>query len=210
MQKDFLDWVYRSGQATVRANETLKLYGGPEVSPAEFRTQCAEAARAERDAEARKVEASFDRQIDALGGKQAREERELEKDQSELADRRLEELGTHTENLISLFSRRGRYRRLSTSLAKRRMTDQAKAEVEESRQALRDYGEQFAALEEAKAQALAEISERWGRIAVDITEITVTPYKKDILLDFFGVAWLPYYQVRIGGQVEELAGFGEG
>ncbi len=89
------------------------------------------------------------------------------------------------------------------------MTEQAKAEVNESRQALRDYKEQMASLEAAKAQALAEINEGWGRLAVEISEVTVTPLKKDVLIDLFGVAWLPYHVVKIGDQVEELPGYGE-
>ena len=42
-----MDWAYRSAQVIVRANEALKLYAGPEVSSAEFRTQCADVARRE-------------------------------------------------------------------------------------------------------------------------------------------------------------------
>ena len=95
LQKDFLDWVYRTGQAIVRSNEALKLYAGPEVTPAEFRTQCAEAARNGRDGEIKKVEAAYDRKLTVLQDKLAREERELSEDQTELSQRKMEEMGTH-------------------------------------------------------------------------------------------------------------------
>jgi hypothetical protein len=207
MEKDFVDWVYRTTQVSVRANETLKLYAGPEVSPAEFRTRCAVAAREGRDAEFEKAEASYNKQISTLEGKMGREQRELSKDQSDLSERRMEELGTHAENIASLFSKRWRYRILSSSLSKRRLTEHAKAEVEESKETIEELQARLQALEEEKDSALQEINERWGRIAAEVSEISVTPLKKDVLLDLFGVAWLPYHVVQVGSEIVELPGY---
>jgi hypothetical protein len=207
MQKDFLDWAYRTTQVSVRANEALKLYAGPEVSSAEFRTQCADAARQGRDAELRKVAASFDNKLRTLKGRLEREERELTEDQTELSQRKVEELGTHAENFLGIFGGR-RSRRLSTSLSKHRLTEQAKADVEESVDAIADFRQQIADLEAQREQAIAEASAAWGDIANQITEIPVAPYKKDVLLDLFGVAWMPYHVIKIGEEVEELPGYG--
>jgi hypothetical protein len=43
-----------------------------------------------------------------------------------------------------------------------------------------------------------------------MTEIPVTPYKKDVLIDLFGVAWMPFHVVQVEGEILELPGFGEG
>jgi len=208
LEKDFQDWAYRTIQVTVKANEDLKVYAGPEVSQAEFRKMCADAARDERDKELRKVSDSYDRKIESIQNKQGREERELQEDESELSQRKMEELGTHAENIFSLFS--GRRRRMSTSLTKRRMTSQAKADVEESLDAIDDFKKQIAALEKEKAQELQEVNSRWGEIANRVSEIPVTPYKKDVLVDLFGVAWLPYHLVQIGNEMSELPGYSGG
>jgi hypothetical protein len=45
LESDFTDWIYRTGTIQVRANEALKVYAGPEVSTAEFRELCSDAAR---------------------------------------------------------------------------------------------------------------------------------------------------------------------
>jgi hypothetical protein len=208
LHKDFLDWAYRASRVSVRANEPLKIYAGPEVSQAEFRSLCAEAARNSRDSELRKVSESYDKKIDALQVKLAREERELSEDETELSQRRLEEYGTHAENVLNLFSRRKSSRRLSTSLSKRRMSEQAKADVQESKEAIETFQKQIALLEEEKTRALEEINERWGEIANQLSEIPVTPSKKDILLDLFGVAWMPYHIVQVGEERVELPGYG--
>ena len=206
MQKDFVEWVYRAAQITVRANEALKQYAGPQVSAADFRKQCAEAARQGRDAELRKVNTSFATKLTSLKDKLKREERELKQDEAELTQRKWEEGSTHLENVASLIGF-GSKRRLTTSVTRRRLTAQAKADVEESEQAIEEFDKQLAALEADKAAALEEVNQRWGEIANQLTEIPITPFKKDILLDFFGVAWMPFHLVKIGNQVEELPGF---
>jgi hypothetical protein len=207
LQKDFLDWVYRGGQAAVQANEALKLYAGPPVTTAEFRRLCADAARQASETELRKLSSTYDRKIDSLKTKLEREERELSQDQTELSQRKWEEMGTHAENVFGLFGGKRSGRRISSSLSKRRMTEQAKADVEESQDAIGDLKKQIAALEEEKAQAIEEANARWGETAIQVTEITVTPLKKDVLLDLFGVAWVPHHVVKIGPEVVELPGY---
>ena len=207
LHKDFLDWAFRQAQVSVRANEKLGIYAGPQLSQAEFRTQCSEAARAGRDGETREIEKSFKTKIDRLEERLEREGAELREDESEHSQRKMEELGTHAETLLSFFG--GRRRRLSTSLTKRRMTGQAKADVEESREAIEDLKKQIAELEQEKAQAIEEVNNKWSELADDVSEISVTPLKKDVLIDMFGVAWLPYHRVQVTEEVIELPAFGE-
>ena len=45
LQKDFTDWVFRNSSVKARANQTLKVFAGPDVSPADFMKACADAAR---------------------------------------------------------------------------------------------------------------------------------------------------------------------
>ncbi|MEJ2600109.1 MAG: hypothetical protein P8Z00_17375, partial [Anaerolineales bacterium] len=128
LKADFLNWVYRTSQVIVHANQSLEVFAGPQVSSAEFRRMCAEAARHQRDEDVRKAVDRYDRRITTFKERLLREQRELSEDETELSQRRMEELGTHAENFLSLFSRR-RSRRLSTSLRRRRLTEQAKADV---------------------------------------------------------------------------------
>lgn len=206
LQRDFADFLYRTVTVKARANEALKVYAGPDVSSAEFMQACAETARAGRDAEIEKVRARYERQIKTLQDKLTREQRELEMDKAELQNRKIEEWGTLGENLLG-----GRrvMRRVSTSLTKRRMTEQAKAEVEESVEAIAGYEEQLKALQAEQEAALAEINDRWGDLVNDIMEVTVAPKKTDIFVERFGVAWMPFYLVESGGEIVEVPAFGE-
>jgi hypothetical protein len=209
LQKDFVEWAYRSAKVTVRAHEGLKLYAGPQVSAADFRTQCSEAARSARDKEIEKFESTFEVRLRTLQDRLRREARELKQDEDELSQRKMEETGTHLSNIASVLGM-GRKRTLTTSLTKRRQTSQAKADVEESLDVIEDVKKQLAEIEEQKVSGIEEINQRWGEVVKDITEISVMPLRKDVLLDFFGVAWMPFHVVKIGETVEELPGFSAG
>ncbi|HET9913589.1 MAG TPA: hypothetical protein VFQ13_16955, partial [Anaerolineales bacterium] len=209
LQKDFSDWVFRNSSVRARANQALKVFAGPDISQAEFMKACADAARDARDAEIAKKSVTLDRQLKTLEDKLAREERELREDEAELSNRKVEEAGTHLENLTGLFGGRRKSSRLSSSLTKRRMTEQAKAEVEESLDAIDQFKAQIKELEKRRAEVIAEINDRWGRLVNEITEVTIAPKKTDVFVKLFGVAWMPHYVIKSDTDTFELPAFGE-
>ncbi len=208
LKREFAEWVYRTAVVTARANDALKVFAGPDVSQAEFVKVCADTAREARDLEADKKNALFDRQIQTLKDKLSREERELREDEADLSHRKAEEWGTHVENVLGALGRRRSTRRLSTSLTKRRLTEQAKADVEESLEALEDLEKKLAEIESARKQALEEINDHWGDLVNDVSEVTLTPKKSNIYVELFGLAWVPYYQVDLHGQLLKIPAFG--
>ena len=208
LQKDFTDWVYRNSSVQARANDALKVYAGPDVSRAEFMRACADAASQKRDAEIEKATAKFDRQIKTLEDRLAREERELAEDQVDYEHRKWEERGNLAELGAGLLGI-GRKKSLSSQLSKRRLTERAKADVDESVDAISDYKKQIAELEKQREDAIAELNAKWGDVVNDITEVTVNPKKTDVFVDLFGVAWTPHYVIRTGEELIELPAFGE-
>ncbi len=205
LQKDFIEWVYRSGTIRLKANETLKVYANPEVSTAEFREQCSEAARQAMQAELDKVETAYEKKLDALEIKVKRQEAEVENQKDELEQRRMEELGTHGELLLSMLSKRKKS--VSSSLTKRRMTAQAKSELQEEQEELELLTKQLEALEKEQQKAIKEVQDRWAGTVNDTTEVPLAPMKKDIYVEVFGIAWLPYYLIEVDGQPRELPAF---
>jgi hypothetical protein len=205
MESDFADWIYYEQKVTVLANESLKIYAGPQIPGTEFMEMANDAAKEKRDAEIEKTEKSFDKKIDTIKDRLKREERELREDETELSQRKLEEFGTHAETVLSLFT--GRRRKITTSLSKRRMTSSAKADVEESEDSIENYKRQIESLEKEKAESLEEIKQKWDGVAAEVSEIPVTPYKKDILVKLFGIAWFPYHLVESSGRTLELPAY---
>ncbi|MBN1438783.1 MAG: hypothetical protein JW929_05160 [Anaerolineales bacterium] len=137
-------------------------------------------------------QAAIDRKLESLRMKLQREELELQQDKSEMTQRTIEEVGTAADTIFGLLT--GRSRRLTTSLTKRRLTSNAAADVEESKQTIESLKKQIQDLERQKTAAAP----------AETAEVTLRPAKKDIYVDLFGVAWVPQYRLSDGA---ELSGY---
>ena len=62
-------------------------------------------------------------------------------------------------------------------------------------------------MEEEIKISLEDLQLEWEEVAADTTEIPVKPYKKDIRIESFGVAWFPYHLLQKDQDFVELAGF---
>ncbi len=204
-QGDFQDWVYRASTVSLRANETLKVYAWPETSDAEFKEMCRNAAKNAMQAEIDKIEDAYEKKLSSLELKIKRQEMEVESQEKELGQRRMEEVGKGAELLLGVLG--GRKRSISSSLTKRRMTAQAKAELKQEEAELEALEKQVESMEAERQSALEDIQERWAQVIDREIELPVTPYKKDIYLEMFGVAWMPYYMITVSGQTRELPAF---
>jgi hypothetical protein len=101
----------------------------------------------------------------------------------------------------------GRKKSLSSSVSKVRMTQGAKDKVAKEKLDLQNLQEQLQQLQASKDAALKTLNDKYSAQAGQISEIPVAPTKSTIFSDVFGVAWLPYYQVKLNGQTSEIPGF---
>ncbi len=202
LASDFKDWVYQNSAAQVWSNPKLKLYGGPELSRDEFLARCRKEAEWKARDEVEKLRKKYQRKVAALKKKLERQHRELAEDEAELSRRKVEEMGGYLDTVIGLFG--GRKRALTSALSKRRMTARAKEEVEETQAEIAQLEREIQQLLDEMNSEIAEIEDRWDDLAEQIEQIAVTPYKKDIALQYFGVAWVPHYVVKTDGGVRLL------
>jgi len=210
MEKDFQDYIFHGAGLKLPSNPTLKIFANPGTSEAEFKSQCSEAADEAADSEVRKLEKKYKAKIERIKDRLVKEQRELAEDQADLGSRKMEEVATLAENVFGLFSGSRSTRRISTSLTKRRMTSKAKADVEESQEVIEDFMQELDDLQAELSQEIDEIHERWEQIALEIEETVIAPFKKNIRVDLFGVAWAPHWRVKVGNKDLELPGYGEG
>ncbi len=205
IQKDFSDWIFQTSEIRIQANSSLKLFASPKVSAEEFKQQCKITAESQRKDELEKLADAQKRKTSTIQDRLDKEERELSRDKSELSQRTAEEVGSGLETVLSFFG--GRKRSVSTNLTKRRMTATAKADVEESVQSIDALKKQIAEIESDFADQAQSVNDKWDKIVEDITTIPIIPTKSNIFLEAFGVIWLPFYQVKAGGQIIDLPGY---
>ena len=205
MKTDFQDWAYRTTEVGVRANEKLEVYAGPTVPEDEFLAIIDDAKAEILKTKVDKLVTAYAKKMDRIEDRLKREERELSEDKADLSSRQTEEMGTHLETLLGFLGKRRRS--ISSSFSKRRMTQRAKADVKESEEAIKEYVKQLQELEEEQAEAVASLEDEWADIAAEVTEIPISPYKKDTDVTMFGVAWFPYHAVDVEGRVLEFPAF---
>ncbi len=194
LRTDFLDWVYQNTTLAIRANQSLRVYGAPDMSAEAFAELCRQAAAEAKEADIDKVEATYEKKLDALEKKLDRAQSKLAAEESEYSSRKQEELAKHAETIFGLFTKRRRS--VSSSLTKRRMTAQAKMDVEEAKEDVEELEADIIELEQEMQQALAAVEEKWADLAADVSELSLSPMKKNIVAELFGIAWLPYYVVQ--------------
>ncbi len=209
LQKDFVDWVYRTTQVTARANKGLKIFAGPDVSPAEFRKACSDTARRLRDAEVTKTVAALDRQRTSIQEKLNRRRRDLNQQQMELDNRKQEETGNLLELGVGILGF-GRKKSITTQISRNRMSQQARADVDDSIEIVDQYEQQLRELEQKRLQSQQTVNEYWSGMVNQVSEIPIMPRKTDIYVQIFGIAWQPYYILRDGEDIYEFSAFGPG
>ncbi len=205
LKKDFLDWLYRAGTVDILANETLKVYAGPDQPQERFRRQLAAVAQEGLQAESEKIAEGYDRKLEALKRKIERQQLVVDRRADMLNKRKAEQTSNDLELFASVFSRRKRS--LTTSMTKRRMTQQAQGELDEAKKVLSDLQSEWKALVAERQSALQRAQAEWAERAAQVRQLTVSPLKKDLLLDQFGVAWLPYYRFQGPDGMVDLPAF---
>lgn len=191
LEKNFVDFLCRNRALIISYNPSLKVYARPGESERDFKARCQEAARKARDVEADKVKAKYESRLRALEERIRREERELEEDRAEYEGRKREELLSAGESVFGFLTGRRSSRAISTASRKRRLTQQAKADVEESLATLETLKKELDELNKELEQALAEVNNQWAEKLDDIREVQVTPKRTDVAIEVFGLAWVP-------------------
>ncbi|MGD9046670.1 MAG: DUF87 domain-containing protein [Anaerolineae bacterium] len=207
LKKEFNDYLYYNSSISLLYNPHLELYSEIGETSEAFQRRCRVAAKEGLDAAAEKVKDKYERVLDRLEDKLRREERELEEDKIEHSARKQEELLSGVESVFGLFSGRKSSRRLSSASRKRRMTRQAKADIEESEEVIEDLEKEIEELEQEAKEELEELTEKWLELIDEVEEVEVRLRRADVQINLFALGWLPHWEVRAGDQVFSVPAF---
>ncbi|MCX7681158.1 MAG: DUF853 family protein [Anaerolineae bacterium] len=211
LEKDFANYLYYNVCLTILHNPTLGLYGRVGESRRDFRIRCEDEARRRRDQELSKARLRMEQRMAQVQERMRREERELAADQKELEARKREELLSLGEAVLNLFPRRRSTTVISHITRKRTLTELAKAEVEESLEALADLEQQLETLQAQWQEEASAITDRWAETLERIEEIQLTPRRTDVTVEFCGLAWVPVWRVLLeDGRPLELPAYAAG
>ena len=205
LEKDFLEWIYRSGVLKLKSNSKLKITATPEMSNADFHALCKDAVEEAISVDVEKVEKTFDTKIASMQRKIDAQELDVKAADKSANARKLEQFTTGGAAVLGMLT--GKKRSLNSTITKVRMASEAKDRVAAEEQTLEQYKQQLQDLQEGKADAINDAKDKWSGIADEISEISIKPTKSDIFSDLFGVAWIPYYEVTSNGKKVEIPAY---
>ena len=200
LRKEFEDYIYYNSSQTLWHNPHVELFSTFGESDTAFARRCQKAAKEARDTEAKKLEAKYERELDRLEDRLRREERELDEDKIEYDARKQEEVLSGVESVLGVFTKRRVSRGLSTASRRRRMTRQAKADIEESEAEIKELEDKIDELEAEAKEELEDLAALWAEQAEEREEVEVRPRRTDVRIDLFALAWVPRWEVRVGDQ----------
>lgn len=203
LKNEIIDYINRTAGMTLPYNSTLDIYGTPGAGFQDFQMRVNATAREARDAEIDKVTAKYETLFSKLEEKARREERELKADRQAVQDLNQEELFTLGEAVVSLMQGRTAYTLSRVSRA-RRYKGQAKEGLSESNAVLQEIDAEMDALQQRFEYELQQVNAKWKQIAGTVEEVRITPFKKDIHPELFGLCWMPEYLLTINGMQAKL------
>ena len=126
----------------------------------------------------------------------------MELDQADLTGRKREETVGVAESVFNFLTGRRQSYVVTYASRRRRLTEKAKSEVQESEDTIADLEDMLEQLRGALETEVAEISQRWAAVLDSAQQITLKARKSDITVDAFGLAWVPSWHVV--GKVDEV------
>jgi len=193
--RGFADWLYYSSELTLLAHPELEVLQRPDETQVQFKARLRQAARERRDEEADKLRKAYAARIDKLEDKLRKEKRELDQDKAEYGARKREVLIASGETLLTLLRRRRVYRTMSWTASRRRLAEQAKMDVQESREEMEDLEAGLSELREDLEEEITRITPSWLDILKALRPHTLHPRRSDIEVITVGLAWVPSWVI---------------
>jgi hypothetical protein len=208
LQADLMNWIIQNASVRVYWNPQLKLRGEIGGSKRDFLVRVQGVARQQRDEEADTVASRYDKKLETLEERAQLKVQRLDDLRSELDARKREEMISGAETALQLL--RGRsYYALSRTSRMRRYTTSTTDRVGLSEQQLAAVLQEMDQTEAEMEKALRAVEKKWSDIAADVQELALTPLKKNIHVDLFGIGWVPYWDVLVNGQPVILPASGQ-
>jgi hypothetical protein len=207
LKAEVTDYVYRSATLSIFYNSTLDVYGSPRDNRRDFLIKIQQKAREARDAEIDTTTQKYDKTLEKLDERLRRELRSVTGDKQVLEELKREDLYTTGEAVLGLLKGRTSYT-LSRMSRARRWKTQAQERAVAGEHEVADLENQIESTQQELQRVLIAINDKWAKIATSVEETRLTPYKKDIALEVYGIGWIPTWYIVLNGQPVMLPAFG--
>ncbi|MFO8192421.1 MAG: ATP-binding protein [Bacillota bacterium] len=200
--REFVDWLYRNQTVDLLQSKTFDQISEPGESERDFRIRLQQSAREQRDEAVNKLRKKYNTKIAALEEKVRRAEQTVRSKEEQAKQHKMQTVISVGSTILGSFlgktlsaSTLGRAttaaRGAGRAMKGQEDVKRAMETLEVQRQKLQDLEEEFKRETELLSTSMDPLTE-------ELEQFTVKPYKKDILLKTFALAWLPYRRTAAG------------
>lgn len=199
------NWLYQSSRFPLAVHTGTGLFRHADESEREFSIRLQQAAREQRDREVDELEKKFAPKLDKVQEKIRREQRELSRDEEEHQNRKTSEIVGLGQTMLGFLLGRKSTSGINSAMNRRRMTANAKADIDESQEMLGDLEKQRQEIEEEMQAVVAEISAKWEHPESSLLTEELAPRRADITVQLVALGWLPYWRIQSPGSGDGTA-----
>jgi hypothetical protein len=203
------DYVARSAQLDLFYNPHLKIYSKVGEDLRDFQARVRQIAREQLEQEAAQLAAKYNQQVQAMELKLDREQRQLDASREAGDELKREDLYTTGEAVMSLLKGYTAYT-LSRMSRARRYKKQAQYRSSLNEAQINSLLAEIEAKENELQTVLIQAKDRWTAIANQNEEYAVTPLKKDVAVEVFGLGWVPQWYMVLDGAAVMWPAFPQG
>jgi hypothetical protein len=198
LQNNLIDWLALNCYLISYYNPVLKIYSSLNESQRDFVAKVQAICRQERDKEVDQVAGRYDTKLAQLEAKAATVQARREQKIDELSARKQEEMLSVGEDMMAMM-RGSTQKMLSRATRLRRYTSTTEDRLGVYDQQYENIARQYEAVQAELEQTLQSVQDKWVNVVQQSQEVRITPFKKDITPQIFGIGWVPYWDVSING-----------
>lgn len=200
LKNKLTDHLYHTSSVTILYNPVLKIYSSPDENKRDFQMRLKQIAREKRDDEVDKLSERYEKRLRKLDNKIRRAEVALAKKQADAKSKKYETIVSIGESVLGMFMGRRSTRGVSSTMGKHRRSRSAEMSAKEAEETLRSLRQEIKELEKELQDKVSDITAQWDESLNVSEEIAIRPRRRDIEVDVFALAWMPYWQITYKGR----------
>ncbi len=202
-QRGYIDFVYQESKQILWQSKTFKLTSRPEESERDFRIRLQQAVRERRDFELQRVRNRYVSKTTQLQQRLLRAQQRIDREQQQYNQQKMQTAISVGATLLgALMGRRtfgaGTLGRATTATRQASRIGREKEDLERALEEKESVERQLETLESQLREEAERLAQSFDAQAEELQQIVIRPAKKDILLQDFGILWLPFCHDAIG------------
>ncbi len=204
-QKGYLDFVYRLSQMTLWKSNVFKTISRPGESEQDFRLRLQQVARERRDFEVDRLRQRYASRLTTLNQRLMRSNQRMGREQEQFGEQKVQAgISLGATVLGALFGRKAfsasTLGRATTAARQASRIVREKQDVERAQEEKEAVQTQIADLERQLQQEADQLAAAFDPQREVLQQIAIRPTRQDILLQLFGIVWVPFELLPDGTQ----------